>query len=89
MLRDEKILITGPGGRIAFGIASSLVSDNEVWGAARFSEPGSREMVESLGVTTRVVDIANLPADTPVVTPEERKEPLRIRCEGAQLRRIW
>jgi len=31
----------------------------------------------------------HLPADTPVVTPEERREQLRIRREGAQLRRIW
>jgi hypothetical protein len=31
----------------------------------------------------------HLPADTPVVTPEERAEQLRLRREGAQLRRIW
>jgi hypothetical protein len=31
----------------------------------------------------------HLPADTPVVTPEERAEQLRRRREGAQLRRIW
>lgn len=31
----------------------------------------------------------HLPADTPVVTPEERREQLRRRREGAQLRRIW
>jgi hypothetical protein len=31
----------------------------------------------------------HLPADTPVVTPAERHERLRIRREGAQLRRIW
>jgi hypothetical protein len=31
----------------------------------------------------------HLPADTPVVTPEERRELLRARREGAQLRRIW
>ena len=31
----------------------------------------------------------HLPADTPVVTPEERREGLRRRREGAQLRRIW
>jgi hypothetical protein len=31
----------------------------------------------------------HLPADTPVVTPEERREQLRARREGAQLRRIW
>jgi hypothetical protein len=31
----------------------------------------------------------HLPADTPVVSPEERGERLRARREGAQLRRIW
>jgi hypothetical protein len=32
---------------------------------------------------------AHLPADTPVVMPAERAEQLRLRREGAQLRRIW
>ena len=41
MLSGEKILITGPAGRIAFGIARSLAADNEVWGIARFSDPDS------------------------------------------------
>ena len=31
----------------------------------------------------------HLPADTPVVTPEQRDALLRRRREGAQLRRIW
>jgi hypothetical protein len=31
----------------------------------------------------------HLPPDTPVVTPDERREQLRRRREGAQLRRIW
>ena len=31
----------------------------------------------------------HLPSDTPVVSPEERREQLRLRREGAQLRRIW
>lgn len=31
----------------------------------------------------------HLPADTPVVTPEQRREQLRARREAAQLRRIW
>jgi hypothetical protein len=31
----------------------------------------------------------HLPDDTPVVTPAERQEQLRIRREGAQLRQIW
>ena len=49
MLSDEKILITGPAGQIAFPMAQYL---------ARFSEAGSRDRVEALGVTTRVVDLA-------------------------------
>src|SRR6185437_11176018 len=59
VLRDEKILITGPAGRIAFGLARSLVAENEVWGIARFSDPSTREKVEALGVTTRAVDLAS------------------------------
>jgi nucleoside-diphosphate-sugar epimerase len=59
LLSDEKILITGPAGRIAFGIAESLVGDNEVWGIARFSDPSTREKIEALGVTTRAADIAS------------------------------
>ena len=68
MLRGEKVLITGPAGRIAFGLARSLAADNEVWGIARFSDPATREQVEALGVTTRTLDLAadqfgDLPAD--------------------------
>ena len=58
MLSGEKILITGPAGQIAFPLTEYLSRDNEVWGIARFSEAGSRERVEALGVTTRVVDLA-------------------------------
>ena len=59
MLSGEKILLTGPAGRIAFGLARSLAGDNEVWGIARFGDPASREKVEQLGVTTRTLDIAD------------------------------
>jgi nucleoside-diphosphate-sugar epimerase len=52
MLRDEKILITGPAGQIAFPIAESLSKENEVWGIARFGDAESRERVEAVGVTT-------------------------------------
>src|SRR5687768_18097584 len=58
MLRDQKILITGPAGQIAFPLAEYLARDNEVWGIARFSEAGSRERVEQAGITTRVCDLA-------------------------------
>ncbi|MEE2665956.1 MAG: NAD(P)-dependent oxidoreductase [Myxococcota bacterium] len=57
-LRGHKILVTGPAGQIAFPLARALARDNEVWGTARFSQPGSRERVEQIGVTTRVVDLA-------------------------------
>jgi nucleoside-diphosphate-sugar epimerase len=68
MLRDEKILITGPAGQIAFPIAEFLSKENEVWGIARFSEEGSRDRVDAIGVTTRQCDIGTgdfsaLPSD--------------------------
>ncbi|MBL7497644.1 NAD(P)-dependent oxidoreductase [Frankia sp. CNm7] len=63
MLSGEKILVTGPAGRIAYGLARTLSPHNEVWGVARFSDPATRERVEALGVTTRVVDIADGPLD--------------------------
>ena len=59
MLSGEKILITGPAGRIAFGLARSLAPGNEVWGIARFGDPATREKVEALGVTTRALDVAD------------------------------
>jgi nucleoside-diphosphate-sugar epimerase len=59
MLSGEKILITGPAGRIAFGLARSLTAENEVWGIARFGDPATREKVEAIGVKTRAVDIGS------------------------------
>ena len=56
MLSGEKILVTGPAGRIATGLCRSLVGENEVWGIARFGDPASREKVESMGVVTRQID---------------------------------
>ena len=58
MLTDEKILVTGPAGQIAAPLCRFLARDNAVWGIARFSVEGSREEVEDMGVTTRVVDLA-------------------------------
>ena len=68
MLSDEKILITGPAGKIAFGIAEYLAADNEVWGISRFADSEKRAMVDALGVTTRAVDLGtgefgDLPTD--------------------------
>jgi len=63
VLHDQKILITGPAGRIAFPVARALAADNEVWGVARYSAPGSRQRVEAIGVTTRALDIADAQLD--------------------------
>lgn len=68
MLSGEKILITGPAGRIARHVTRRLARDNEVWGIARFSDPVQRAGIEALGVTTRQVDLydcdlSDLPRD--------------------------
>lgn len=95
-LSGEKILITGPAGRIAHGIAATLAPDNEVWGIARFSDSASREEVEALGVTTRTIDLADpdfsdLPADFTYVLHlaadfgEDYDRGLRVNAEGTGL----
>ncbi|MFM8861940.1 MAG: NAD-dependent epimerase/dehydratase family protein [Acidimicrobiia bacterium] len=68
MLSDEKILITGPAGQIAFPMARDLARDNEVWGIARFGDQATRNRVEEVGVKTLTIDLAepdfsNLPDD--------------------------
>ena len=57
-MRGKKLLITGPAGQIAFPLAEELAQHNEVWGIARFSEPGSQERCEKVGVRTVVCDLA-------------------------------
>ena len=57
-LRGKRILVTGPAGQIAFPLARDLARHNEVWGIARFSQPGSRERVEKVGVRAEPVDLA-------------------------------
>lgn len=67
-LRGEKILITGPAGRVAFPLAARLARDNEVWGIARFGRAAEREQVEAAGIRTRCIDLGapvwgDLPTD--------------------------
>jgi nucleoside-diphosphate-sugar epimerase len=96
MLSDEKILVTGPAGRIAFGLAKTLAADNEVWGIARFGDPAARAEVEALGVTTRVVDLGDgdfgdLPTDFTYLLHiaadfgEDYERGLRVNAEGTGL----
>jgi nucleoside-diphosphate-sugar epimerase len=96
VLSDEKILVTGPAGRIAFGMAKTLCHDNEVWGIARFSDGTSRAEVEALGVTTRSVDLergefGELPDDFTYLLHiaadfgDDYERGLRVNAEGTGL----
>lgn len=49
-MQDEKILITGPAGKVACPVAQALAKNNQVWGIARFGKPEDRERVEAVGV---------------------------------------
>jgi nucleoside-diphosphate-sugar epimerase len=97
MLRGEKILVTGPAGRIAQPLARTLAADNEVWGIARFSEAGSRDRIESFGITTRQIDYSSgefgdLPTDFTYLlhiaadfSESDYDRALRVNAEGTGL----
>lgn len=97
MLRGEKILVTGPAGRIATGLCRSLVADNEVWGIARFGDPATRERVEALGVKTLALDYSEgrfdaLPDDFSLLlhiaadfSEADYERALRVNAEGTGL----
>ncbi len=59
MLKDEKILITGPASQVAFPIARALARENRVYGLARFTRPADRERIEALGVECVAADMAD------------------------------
>lgn len=59
MLSDKKVLITGATGQIGRPIAERLVADNEVWCAARFSDPARRKELEDLGIKTCTWDLSS------------------------------
>lgn len=58
MLRDEKILLTGPTSQVALPLAASLAADNEVWGLARLSKEADKERLREVGVTPHAADMA-------------------------------
>jgi nucleoside-diphosphate-sugar epimerase len=97
MLSGEKILITGPAGRIAFGLAKMLARDNEVWGIARFTDPKQRAEVEAVGVKAVKMDLGDgdfrdLPRDFTYLLhiavslePDSYDLALRVNAEGTGL----
>ena len=71
-LQGERVVVTGVTGQVAEGLAVALAADNEVFGAARFSDPEARRRLEEAGVQCVRVDLASgdvgaLPADADVV----------------------
>lgn len=56
-LRDQKILVTGPTGQVAGPVAVSLLSDNDVWATARFSDAGKKSELEGQGITCIRTDL--------------------------------
>jgi UDP-glucuronate 4-epimerase len=58
MLHNEKILITGATGKIAFPIARALAKHNDVWGAARFSNPKDRDRLTAAGIRPLPLDMS-------------------------------
>ena len=45
MLEGKKVLVTGPTGQVALPLSLTLAEKNDVWGAARFSDPAKRKTV--------------------------------------------
>jgi UDP-glucuronate 4-epimerase len=59
VLNNEKILITGVTGKIAFPIARDLAKRNEVWGVARLGKPGDRDKLTSAGIHPLQLDVSS------------------------------
>jgi hypothetical protein len=76
--------------RLDPGVPNWLDKGDYPWGIIQMRWNLASEYPDPTMVKVPFADIrAHLPDDTPVVTPDERREQLRRRREGAQLRRIW
>jgi UDP-glucuronate 4-epimerase len=67
-LRGAKVVVTGVTGQVGEPVACALAKENDVYGAARFSDPRARERLEAAGVHCVAIDLATgdvggLPAD--------------------------
>jgi UDP-glucuronate 4-epimerase len=72
MLKGKRILLTGFTGQVAGAFADQLGPLNEVWGLARFTQPGSRERAVAAGLKPVVGDytkgeFGDIPTDLDVV----------------------
>jgi UDP-glucuronate 4-epimerase len=57
-MQNEKILITGVTGKIAFPIARALARNNEVWGVARMRGPSDRDKIQGAGIKPVQLDMS-------------------------------
>jgi hypothetical protein len=72
------------------GVPNWLDKADYPWGILQARFYRANQYPEATVTKVPVAEVRNhLPADTPVVSPSERVARLRIRREGAQLRRIW
>lgn len=94
MLKGHKILLTGLTGRVGGAFANAFAADNELWGLARFSQPGQREHWDARGVKTIVGhyaddDLSQVPTDFDYVlhvaadvAPASFEQGMRDNAEG-------
>ena len=71
-LAGSTIVITGVTGQVARPLAVALARDNEVFGAARFTDQAARDELEEAGVHCVPIDllagdVSGLPADADYV----------------------
>jgi nucleoside-diphosphate-sugar epimerase len=58
-LKGRRILVTGASGLMAFPVATELAKNNEVYGAARFSDPSQMDLLAAAGVKPVKFDVLN------------------------------
>jgi UDP-glucuronate 4-epimerase len=96
MLKNQKILVSGPTGQVGRPVAKALAADNVVWGVARFADPAVRQDLESAGVRCVPLDLADgrfdgLPDDfthvvnMAVVKSGDFERDLAVNCEALGL----
>jgi hypothetical protein len=72
------------------GVPNWLDKADYPWGVIQMRLNQADSCPEPTIVKVKVSEVRTvLPVDTPIVTADERREHLRARREGAQLRRIW
>jgi hypothetical protein len=72
------------------GVPNWLDKADFPWGIIQMRFNHASDFPDASVTKVPVAEIRrHLPEDTPIVTPVERREQLRVRREGAQLRRIW